>query len=449
MEHEAHVYIDTARQPILVGRLWTRARQGRETATFIYDPTWLSRRDAIALAPALPLTAGAFHADRSLFAAFTDAAPDRWGQKLMRHHERERAAAAGTEPRKLHDVDFLLGVEDAIRLGALRFKVPDGAAFLGHSGRPVPPLVDLRRLLSATDRFEKGRERKGDLALLLAPGGSLGGVRPKAVVRDQAGRLHLAKFPWKNDDWSVILWEKITLDLARAAGVEVPAYRLAKAGTKSVLLVERFDRQHLDIRVAFMSAMTALGVRDRDEDHSYLEIVDALRQMGGTPEQDIRQLWRRMVFNILVSNTDDHLRNHGFLLRAAGWRLAPAFDMNPCPADVGGRMHVLAINDQERTGSLDLAYSVAAYFGIDLPAARTIASEAAVAVAGWQEAAAAHKIPKAEIDRLASAFAHRDLEQALARRQTLVAPKAPRQRVAKVTPTPTTRRRKPRASVGR
>ena len=320
---------------------------GREAATFIYDPGWVKRRGAIALSPTLPLTAGAFHSDRGLFTVFTDAAPDRWGQKLMRHHERARAVAAGGEPRKLNDIDFLVGVDDETRLGALRLKTAGGNSFLSQTGRPVPPSIDLRKLLSATDRIEKGKERKGDIALLLAPGGSLGGVRPKAIVRDKDRRLHLAKFPWKNDDWSVILWEKVTLDLAQTAGVDVPNFRLERVGTKSVLLIERFDRRDIDMRVPFMSAMTALGVRDREEDHSYLEIVDALRQMGSAPAPDIRQLWRRIVFNILVSNTDDHLRNHGFLWGPGGWQLAPAYDMNPSPMDVGGRVHVLAINDQD------------------------------------------------------------------------------------------------------
>jgi serine/threonine-protein kinase HipA len=194
METEVHVYLDVERQPALVGRLWARTRQGRETATFVYDPGWLRRRGAIALAPSLPLTPGPFHSDRGLFDAFSDAAPDRWGQKLMRHHERQRAAAAGTDARTLAGIDFLVGVDDETRLGALRFKPPGGAAFLTQTGRAVPPLVELGKLLSASDRIEKGRERKGDLALLLAPGGSLGGVRPKAVVRDRTGHLHLAKF---------------------------------------------------------------------------------------------------------------------------------------------------------------------------------------------------------------------------------------------------------------
>ena len=417
MEREIHVYIDVAREPGIVGRLWTRTRQGRETATFTYDADWLRRRGAFSLAPGLPLVSGPFHSDRGLFPAFTDPAPDRWGQKLMRHHERERAAAVEVEPRTLYAADFLIGVDDESRLGALRFRLPGIDTFQSQTGRPVPPLLDLRRLLSASDRIEKGRERKGDLALLLAPGGSLGGVRPKAVVRDSRGSLHLAKFPWSNDEWSVILWEKVTLDLAHAAGIRVPKFRLERVGTRAVLLIERFDRRDVDHRIPFMSGMTALDVRDRDEDHSYLELVDALRQMGGAPDQDMRELWRRMVFNILVSNTDDHLRNHGFLFGPRGWQLAPAYDVNPCPADVGGRIHVLAINDVDRSGSLDLALSVAAYFGLDQRAARAIAGEVGAAVSRWKETAAAHKISKREIERLGSAFAHRDLENALADRR--------------------------------
>jgi serine/threonine-protein kinase HipA len=343
----------------------------------------------------------------------------------MRHHERERAAAAGTDARTLGDIDFLLGVDDETRLGALRFKAPGSDVFLAQTGRAVPPLVELGKLLSASDRIEKGRERRGDLALLLAPGGSLGGVRPKAVVRDRFGTLNLAKFPWKNDDWSVILWEKVTLDLARAAGVDVPPYKLERVGNKSVLLVGRFDRRQVDMRLPFMSAMTALGARDRDEDHSYLEIVDALRQMGGAAQRDISQLWRRMVFNILVSNTDDHLRNHGLLLGPEGWRLAPAYDMNPCPMDVGGRVHVLAINERDRTGSLDLALSVADYFGLSQSEAKAIAAEVGTAVAQWSRLAAAQKIAKSEIDRLCSAFAHRDLDQALGKAQPPVRSRTP------------------------
>ena len=424
MEREIHVYLDVANEPLRVGRLWARDKQGTETATFMYDATWLKRPDAVSLAPSLPLTAGTFQSSKGLFAPFGDAAPDRWGKKLMRHHERDRAASMGTKPRKLLDLDFLLAVTDEIRLGALRFKLPKDDRFLSFSAKPVPPLIELKTLLSAADRVEKGKERKGDLSLLLAPGGSLGGARPKAVIRDRHGHLTLAKFPWTMDEWSVILWEKVTLDLAKNAGIEVSGFRLEPVAKRQVLLINRFDRRQHGIRVPYMSVMTALGAVDHEEDRSYLEIVDALRQLGGEPESDARQLWRRMVFNILVSNTDDHPRNHGLLLGSRGWRLAPAFDMNPCPHDVGGGLHVLAISAEDHTGSLDIALSVANYFGLSSKEASAIAGEVGLAVASWRETALAHKIPKHEIERLSSAFVRSDLDRALASRATS-APRLP------------------------
>lgn len=434
MQREIHVYMDVAQVPVLVGRLWARDKLGVETATFMYDEGWLKRRDALSLSPGLPLTRGPFQSENGLFPPFSDAAPDRWGKKLMRHHERNRAAAAAAKARKLLEADFLLGVSDAIRMGALRFKLAGSDQFLSYSDKPVPPLIDLKTLLPATDRIEKGKEKKGDLELLLAPAGSLGGARPKAVVRDKNGALTLAKFPWKQDDWSVILWEKVTLDLARNAGIDVSSYRLEPVGKKSVLMINRFDRTEKGIRLPYMSAMTAMGGTDHEKDRSYLEIVDALRQLGGDPERDIRQLWRRMVFNILVSNTDDHPRNHGFLLGQNGWRLAPAFDMNPCPIDIGGRLHVLAINETDHTGSLDIALSVAEYFGLKPIEARAITGEVGQAVAQWKQSATSARITKSEIARLSSAFDHEDLKQAVtlasqSRGRTISAPKKARRKV--------------------
>jgi serine/threonine-protein kinase HipA len=414
MEREALVFADLDRTAHPLGRLWVREKNGRETATFEYDPAWLKRAGAFALAPSLPLTAGSFFSDKGLFGAFTDPAPDRWGQKLMRHYERDRATKAGTQPRALLAADFLLGVDDETRLGALRFKLADGGDFVSRSHAPVPPLIELKNLLSATDRIEKGRERKTDLALVLAPGGSLGGARPKATVRDRDGRLHVAKFPWVKDDWPVIPWEITALDLAKAAAISVPEYRLEMVGQKPVLLMARFDRIGVDVRVPFMSAMTALDAKDHDEGRSYLEIVDILRQIGGAPAADIAQLWRRMVFNILISNTDDHLRNHGFLWAPGGWRLSPAFDLNPSPLDVGGGIHVLALNEMDTSASLDTALSIAPYFGLKQPEAAVIAHEVALAVANWRKVATSNKIARADIDRMASAFDHADLEKALA-----------------------------------
>jgi serine/threonine-protein kinase HipA len=419
MEHEVDVYMDIGQATVLAGRLWMRGRQQRETATFKYAGSWLKRPGSFPLAPNLMLTPGAHQSPNGLFAAFTDPAPDKWGQKLMRHYEREQAAAEGREVKKLFEADFLIRVSDETRLGALRFKYPDTEEFLSQTGKSVPVLVDLRKLLGAAERIEKGKERKGDLGLLLAPGGSLGGARPKAVVRDKGGRLLMAKFPWKQDEWPVILWEKVTLDLAKEAGVDVPDYRLEQVGLQPVLLTSRFDRSPGNGRIHYLSLLTALNAVDHDDSRSYLEIVDALRQFGSEPEKDIRQMWRRMVFNVLVSNTDDHVRNHGFLVTPEGWRLAPAFDMNPCPADIGGRIHKLALNEDDNSGSLDLALSVAPYFGLKKGEATAIAAEVGAAVSKWRKVAAAHKIEKHAIERLQSAFDHQDLKKAISLRVTV------------------------------
>jgi len=345
-----------------------------------------------------------------LFNAFTDPAPDRWGQKLMRHHERQRAEAAGAQPRTLRGVDFLAGVDDQTRLGAMRFKVGD--VFVTQTGTPVPPLVELSKLLSAADRLEKNRERKTDLAILLAPAGSLGGARPKATVRDAQGRLHIAKFPWHLDDWPVILWETAALHLAKAAGVEVAPFRLETVGTaKRVLLAERFDRTG-SARVPFISACTALDAKDH-ETRSYMEMVDFLRQSGSSPEADCKQLWRRMAFNVLASNTDDHVRNHGFLRVTGGWTLSPAYDLNPRPVDVYDRVHQMALNELDATSSIEIVRQVAPYFGVKAPEANKIIFDVATAVSKWRTVGASVGLTRSELDRMASAFEHENMDQAL------------------------------------
>jgi serine/threonine-protein kinase HipA len=400
-------------KPVLVGRLWARERSGRSTSSFTYDDGWRARRGAFELGPSLPLGPGQFHADRPLFSCFTDAAPDSWGKKLMRRYERARAEDQGGEPRTLFDVDFLAGVDDRTRIGALRFKDPRGDAFLTTKGEPVPPLIDLPALLGATDRIDRGRETNSDVALVLAPGTSLGGARPKATVRDKQGRLLVAKFPKRDDDWPVIRWEATTLALAKAAGLTVPDWRLETIARKGVLLLGRFDRTAANARIAYMSAMTALDAVDHGEQRSYLELAEVLRQKGSAPDADLMQLWRRIVFNILVSNTDDHLRNHAFLRDARGWRLSPAFDMNPCPVDVKRRIHVLAIDELDGTASLEIAFAVAMQFGLTQPEARKIVAEVGASVAKWRDGAKAHKLKPEEIDRMSSAFEHDDLRRAV------------------------------------
>lgn len=236
MESELLVFMDLGGETVRVGRLWARTRGARETASFEYDPSWLARRDAFGLDPVLPPARGQFHTDRPLFNAFTDPAPDRWGQTLMRRNERRRARAEGRQPRTLLAIDFLTLVDDETRLGALRFKDADGGDFLTSTGKRVPPVVDLPRLLSATNRVIDDKETDEDLQLILAPGTSLGGARPKASVRDKDGHLLIAKFPRKDDEWPVTRWEATTMSLAEAAGVEVSPWRLQFVLKRPVLM---------------------------------------------------------------------------------------------------------------------------------------------------------------------------------------------------------------------
>ena len=407
MERELRVAADMEGQAVEVGRLWARVRAGKESASFEYEPRWLAHPRAFSLDPELPLGPGLFHTSRPLFNAFSDPAPDRWGQTLMRRAERAGARREGRTPRTFFAVDFLVRVDDETRLGALRFREGAEGPFLSEGPTRVPPLVDLPKLLSATARIVDDRETDADLLLLLAPGTSLGGARPKASVRGRDGRLLIAKFPRKDDDWPVTRWEAVALSLAERAGIQVPSWRLELVAKRPVLLLRRFDRRK-HARVAFQSALTAVGADDA-EAHSYLEIVDALRRGGSEVDADARQLWRRVVFNVLVSNTDDHLRNHGFLRDDAGWRLAPAYDMNPVPVDVRPRVHALAVDETETEASMETVMSTAPSFGIARAAdARAVAREVGKAVAGWRDVAKKHSLRAREIERMESAFEHQD-----------------------------------------
>ena len=411
MNREILVHVDLDGQPVFCGRLWTRSAP-RESASFEYDVAWRTSRRGFALDPELPLAAGPFHTGRPIFRAFTDPAPDRWGQMLLRRAERARARREGRNPRTLTAVDFLTLVDDETRLGALRFRdaEADGGPFLSTGGTRVPPLMALSKLLAATTRIIADEETDEDLALVLAPGTSLGGARPKASVKDSDGNLLVAKFPTASDEWPATRWEATTLELARRAGIHVPVFRLALAARKPVLLLRRFDRDG-EARVPFMSAMTALSADD-NQMHSYLDIVDALRREGAQAAKDLGELWRRLVFNVLVSNTDDHLRNHGFLHDGIGWRLAPAYDLNPMPTDVRLRVHALAIDDTDPTASMDTVWEVAPRFGLATKEARQIAHEVAAVVRAWRSAGKKCGLKPKELDRMESAFEHRDLAQA-------------------------------------
>lgn len=415
MERQVFVYVDLDGVPHLVGRLWGRVRKNKEGATFEYNDAWLKHPNRFSLEPALKLGPGPFHttADAAMFGAIGDSAPDRWGRVLMKRMASRRAEREGRAPRTLYEMDYLLLVDDEARAGALRFAETEGGPFLGHEeAKRIPPLVALPKLLSATEHVIDETDTDEDLLLLFAPGSSLGGARPKASVREKDGHLAIAKFPRRDDETNTVIWESVALTLARKAGIPVPDARVEAVAKKPVLLLRRFDRDGKR-RIPFLSAMSMLGARD-NESHSYLEIVDALRQHGATPKTDIEALWRRIVFNILISNTDDHLRNHGFLYHGSdGWRLSPAYDLNPVPTDIKPRILTTAINEHDGTASLALAMSVAKYFELDAAKTRAIAKQVGKAVSTWRNEAAHHGVGKNEIDRMTSAFEHEDLKEAL------------------------------------
>lgn len=415
MDREIFVHVDLESKPVLVGRLWTRVRGRHESATFEYDKQWLQNPYRFSLEPALTLGPGPFHtaADRALFGAIGDSSPDRWGRALMARAERKAAEKERRAPRTLREADVLLMVDDESRQGALRFAERIDGPFLRASeeGGRVPPLVELRRLLAATENIDDDRETAEDIRLLLAPGSSLGGARPKASVRDQDGHLAIAKFPHTSDATRVELWEAVALHLAERSGIPVPEHRVEIVDTKPVLLLRRFDRKD-GHRVPFLSAMSMVGAADREE-HSYLEIADAIRRFGARAAEDLKQLWRRIVFNVLISNFDDHLRNHGFLYAGNnGWVLSPAYDLNPTPADIKPRVLCTAIDVEDTTASLELAFSVADYFHVKPEEAKAIAADVASAVGTWREEAKRLGLTDPEIDRMASAFEHADVDTA-------------------------------------
>lgn len=411
----AYVYVDLGSTTHLVGRLWTRATRGNQSASFQYASEWLANPASFALEPGLRIGQAAHHTvqGRALFGALGDSAPDRWGRMLISRAERRNAKAEGRAPRAVLEIDYLLGVNDETRLGALRFATTEGGPFVATGETSlVPPLVELPRLLAASDHVESEEDTIEDIRLLLAPGSSLGGARPKASVRDRDGHLTIAKFPSKTDEYNVVRWEGVALSLARRAGIQIPDWRIEEAASRKILLTQRFDRDGTR-RIPFLSAMSMLSAADH-ELHSYLEIADALRQHGAASSRDLEQLWRRIVFNVLISNTDDHLRNHGFLYTGSvGWSLSPAYDMNPVPVDVKPRFLTTAIVEGDSTASLELALSVASDFGLKATTAGAVVSEVAQAVATWRNEAVSLGLERQEIDRMASAFEHDDLRTAL------------------------------------
>jgi serine/threonine-protein kinase HipA len=406
MDKEILVYIDLAGTPHLAGRLWAHTRKGKQSATFEYNKIWLANPKRFSFDPLLTLGPGAFHAsaDKLVFGALGDSAPDRWGRVLMRRAERRRAEQMDETPQTLQEIDYLLMVNDEARQGALRFAYnADGPFLAAQDAVKIPPLIELPRLLSAAEHIGSETDTDEDLRLLLAPGSSLGGARPKASVRDKDGSLCIAKFPHKDDEINTVLWEAVALTLAKKAGIEVPVWRIETVLGKPVLLSRRFDRIK-DKRIPFLSAMSMPGAKD-NESRSYLEIADALARYGADPKTDQRTLWRRIVFNILIANIDDHLRNHAFLYEGPnGWRLSPAYDLNPVPTDIKPRILSTTISENDGTGSTELALEVSAYFSLNTQEASAMIGEVRSAVSHWRKIAVKLGLSTREIERMKSAF---------------------------------------------
>jgi serine/threonine-protein kinase HipA len=405
------VYADWSpdQEPMELGLLDARAGRTGEIFEFAFskaalDDPHLARQQ---LDPDISLFAGPQYPrnGRRHFGMFADASPDRWGRRLIDRSFARRKRAGDLPPNaRLNESDYLLGVHDAFRLGALRFKLDDAGAFLAADlPTAAPPFVRIRELEAASRAFESDTDDDPgideQLRILLAPGASLGGARPKASVSDADGNLWIAKFPSVNDRHDAGAWEYVLHELASRCGIRVPVAEARRfGGVAHTFLVRRFDRRETGARIHFASAMTLTGHVD-GESASYLEIADVLASQGAEAGDDLLELWTRIVFNIMASNTDDHLRNHGFLLTPNGWRLSPAYDMNPNPDSLG---LALDIDDSDNALDLDLVRSVARYFRVqDVEATIGRVRET---MAGWREVAAQLGIKGGEQDMMAPAF---------------------------------------------
>ncbi len=398
-------------KPSLIGRLHTSFIRGQETFSFEYADEWLrSFESAYSLDPDLSLYRGRQYTplDKGLFGLFADSCPDRWGRLLMKRKEAIDARKEDRKPRKLTESDFLLGVYDESRMGALRFSLEEGGEFLSNGKSfATPPWISLRTLENASISFENDDNGLGEKWLweLLAPGSSLGGARPKASVQAADGSLWIAKFPSKHDEYNSGAWEKVVHDLARLCSLDVPESKLETfSKTGGTFLVKRFDRDGKR-RIHFASAMTLLGKTDgasAADGTSYLDLAEYIRAYGAEPKQDLTELWKRIVFNMAVSNTDDHLRNHGFILTPTGWRLSPLFDVNPVPS--GDRLS-LNVSEADNSIDLSLAVEVAEYFGLTKDEATKISTNICEAVKkNWTKIAENYGLSRGAIEYMRPAF---------------------------------------------
>jgi serine/threonine-protein kinase HipA len=397
--------------PKLMGLLHVVSAKGKESFSFEYADTWLKSGFSQMIDPDLQLFSGAYYPrdDKSNFGVFLDSCPDRWGRVLMQRREAAIAKQEGRSPRKLLESDYLLGVYDGHRMGALRFKLDDEGAFLNNNTEmATPPWTSLRELEQASLKFEEDNSSDRKylywINLLIAPGSSLGGARPKASVADAKNNLWIAKFPSKQDEKDIAAWEMVTNELAKKARLNVAEGKLQQFNNRyRTYLTKRFDRTTKGERIHFASAMTLLGRTDGEDaaGASYLELAEFITRHGASVETDLEELWRRVVFSICVKNTDDHLRNHGFLLTRNGWILSPAYDINP---NEYGKGLSLNISDTDNALDLDLAMDVAGYFRLNNKSANQIINEITKAVSNWKKLAAKYKIPNAEQERMSVAF---------------------------------------------
>ena len=396
--------------PNLMGRLYVDSNRGSEVFSFEYDKEWLAQTNIkFTIDPDIQYYSGRqYPMDKNLFGIFADSSPDRWGRVLMQRRERIYADKEGRKPRKLTDSDFLLGVYDETRMGAIRFKTDEDGDFLSNDKvTAAPPWATLRTLEEASRNFENDENSLSEkwLNQLLKPGSSLGGARPKATVQDAESQLWIAKFPSKNDEFDTGDWEKVAHDLAKMCSLNVPESKIEKfSKLGSTFLVKRFDRDG-EKRIHFASAMTMLGKTDgasSQDGISYLDIVDFLRANGSSPKKDIQELWKRIVFSMAISNTDDHLRNHGFILKNNGWELSPLYDVNPTPY---GDELALNVNSTDNSISIPLAIESAQHFYLSQDEAVALADNIiSVVRQNWEKLATKYGLSRGAIEYMKPAF---------------------------------------------
>ncbi|MCE2733101.1 MAG: type II toxin-antitoxin system HipA family toxin [Flammeovirgaceae bacterium] len=403
-------------QPTLMGILYATQVRGKEVFSFNYAEAWLQSKNAQSLDPDLQLYSGPQYLGegKSNFGIFLDSSPDRWGRVLMDRREALLARRENRKARTLFETDYLLGVFDGHRMGALRFKEDDTGDFLNDNKEMAsPPWTSIRELEEASIRLEDDDDDETEkmkwLNMLMAPGSSLGGARPKASVLDRKGQLWIAKFPSRNDNKDIGAWEKVVHDLAKKSSLHV-AEALAESfySKQHTFLTKRFDRNAKGERTHFASAMTLLGQTDgTNYKHgvSYLDLAEFIIRNGAQPNQDLEELWRRIVFYICVSNTDDHLRNHGFLLTPNGWKLSPAYDINPVETGTGLSLN---ISETDNALDLDLARDVAPYFRVSAKKAEQIINGIKKAVSNWKDVATKQGISKREQEMMAHAFRQKE-----------------------------------------